>query len=112
MKHQTNISSDTVTSDTYKKISKNQKWIKGIYSFRITGATLAQWMSRKPHVARPKSGGLGSNPIPALCCLIFFIFLTLLSSVSIFTASLSKKGKNKQTNKKPENNNKKVFKLS
>lgn len=91
MKHQTNISSDTVTSDTYKKISKNQKWIKGLYSFRITGATLAQWMSRKPHVAR---SGFESYPGPLLH--IFFIFLTLLSSVSIFTASLSKRGKNKQ----------------
>lgn len=111
MKHQTNISSDTVTSDTYKKISKNQKWIKGIYSFRITGATLAQWMSRKPHVARPKSGGLGSNPIPAPLLHIFFIFLTLLSSVSVFTASLSKRGKNKQT-KNLKITIKKVFELS
>lgn len=109
MKHQTNISSDTVTSDTYKKISKNQKWIKGIYSFRITGATLAQWMNRKPHVARPKSGGLGSNPIPALCCISSLSFSPYFP---LCLSSLLHYPKEEKTNKKPENNNKKVFELS
>lgn len=59
-----------------------------------------------------EEGRFGLESYPGTLLHIFFISLTLLSSVSIFTASLSKKGKNKQTNKKPENNNKKVFELS